>query len=155
KTKPTPYSWFTDDNGGQGLANGTAFIYQVKAVFQDAAGKQTEGAASTAVLAVPQMPILGGLYSYDIGTFTPGSTTLDNSGMLTISGSGNQIASLGDQFRFVAVQMSGSYALTAKILGKPTPGPGNTQTTIKAGVMIREGLDPGARMADMLLTSGQ
>jgi hypothetical protein len=152
--KLTPYAWFIDDNGGQGLANGTAFVYQVKAVFKDASGKLTEGAASPQVLAQPQDPILGGLYSMDIGTLTPGSTTLDTSGMLTITGSGNQIAALSDQFRFVATPMSGSFGIMAKIMGKPTPGPGNTQGAIKAGVMIRESLDPGARMADVLLTSG-
>jgi hypothetical protein len=152
--QPTLNGWFIDDNGGKGLTNGTHYVYQVKAVIKDASGSATEGASSSEVLAEPQVPILGGLYSYDIGTLTPGSTTLDNSGTLTITGSGNQIAALADQFRFVATPMSGAFSITAKILGKPMPGSGNTQTAIKAGVMVRESLDPGARMADMLLTSG-
>jgi regulation of enolase protein 1 (concanavalin A-like superfamily) len=150
----TPYSWFIDDNQGKGLPNGTGFVYQVKAVLQDASGKLSEGSTSSPVLAEPQLPILGGLTSYDIGTQTPGSTTLDNNGMLTISGSGNEIQGINDQFRFVTTPKSGDYTITAKILDRPSQGPGNTQTWIKAGVMIRESLDPGARMADVLLTQG-
>jgi hypothetical protein len=151
---PTPNGWLIDDNGGQGLANGVELVYQVKAVMKDASGSLSEGSTSAPVLALPQTPILGGLYSYDIGTSTPGSTALDNNGVLTISGSGNDIQGINDQFRFVATPMSGDYSITAKILDKPAPGPGNTSAWIKAGVMIRESLAPGSRMTDVFLTSG-
>ena len=94
------------------------------------------------------------LTSYDIGTQTIGSTVLDNSGVLTISGSGSDIQNISDGMRFVATPMIGDYTITAKVLDKPAPGPNNTQTWIKAGVMIRESLDPGAVMANMFLSSG-
>jgi hypothetical protein len=142
----------------EGLTNGTELVYQVKAVLQDSTGKMTEGATSPSVLALPQVPILGGLYSYDIGTLTPGSTTLDASNVLTITASGRDITGNGlnglDGFRFVATPMSGSYTITAKLLGKPAPGPNDTSTWLKAGVMIRESLEPGARMANVFLTNG-
>ena len=151
---PTPYTWFSDDNGGKGLTNGTELIYQVKAVLKDASGNLSEVLASQPVMTLPQVPILDGLYSYDIGTMTPGATTVDN-GVLTISGSGADIQNINDGMRFVATPVIGDYSITAKILDKPAQGPGNTQTWIKAGVMIRESLDPGAVMADMFLTQGQ
>jgi len=154
---PTPYSWFIDDNGGKGLANGTSLVYQVKAVLKDATGKTSEVLASQPVLAVPQTPIvLSGLpfQSYDIGTATPGATSLDASNVLTISGSGADIQGISDGMRFVATPMTGDYSITAKILDKPAPGTGNTSTWIKAGVMIRESLDPGSAMANMFLSNG-
>jgi len=133
----------------------------VKAVMKDASGNPTEGAASNPILAEPQVPIVVGpssspvaLASYDIGTQTVGSTTLDTKGVLTISGSGADIQGINDGMRFVATPMFGDYSITAKIMDKPAPGPNNTSTWIKAGVMIRDSLDPAAVMANMFLSSG-
>lgn len=160
--QPDPFAWFIDDNGGKGLASGTTYVYTVKAVMKDASGNLVEGATSSPVLAQPQVPVVVGpasapvaLTSYDIGTQTLGATMLDNSGVLTISGSGNDIQNISDGMRFVATPMTGDYSITAEILDKPAQGPGNTQTWIKAGVMIRDSLNPAAVMADMFLTQGQ
>jgi hypothetical protein len=154
---PTPYAWFIDDNGGKGLTNGTTLVYQVKAVLKDASGNTSEVLASQPVLAQPQTPIvINGLafQSYDIGTMTPGVTSLDANNVLTVSGSGGDIQNLSDGFRFVATPMTGDYTITAKILDKPAPDPNNTSTWIKAGVMIRQSLDSGSAMANMFLSNG-
>lgn len=50
--------------------------------------------------------------------------------------------------------MTGDYSVQAKLLEKPAPGPKNTSSWVKAGVMIRESLDPAAREAWMVSTSG-
>jgi regulation of enolase protein 1 (concanavalin A-like superfamily) len=159
--QPDPYSWFIDDNGGKGLTSGTTYVYQVKAVMKDSSGNPVEGAMSAPIFAEPQTPIVVGspsspvaLTSYDIGTQTVGSTMLDNSGVLTISGSGADIQGINDGMRFVGTPMTGDYSITAKIMGKPAPGPNDTSTWIKAGVMIRDSLNPGAVMANMFLSSG-
>jgi hypothetical protein len=59
-----------------------------------------------------------------------------------------------DDFRFVATPMAGNYSITAKILGKPEGSPANASSWVKAGVMIRESLDPGSRNALMMATAG-
>src|SRR5205807_91428 len=105
------------------------------------------------VLATPQVPI-GGLTSIDIGTTTPGTTALDNNGVLTITASGADIWNTTDSFRFVATAVSGDFSLSAKLLAKPAGGPKNTSTWVKAGVMVRESLDPGSREAYVVSTSG-
>ena len=66
--QPDQYTWFIDDNGGQGLPNGTHCLYSVRAVFQDTSGRFLEGAPSSEVVVTPQVPILGGFLAYDIGT---------------------------------------------------------------------------------------
>lgn len=78
--------------------------------------------------------------------------------MLEVTGSGSDIQQNGgqfDQFRFVGAAFSGDYSVSARILEKPSRGPGNNETWIKAGVMLRENLDPGARMMVAFLTQGQ
>lgn len=150
--EPTRNAWFIDN---QGLTNGTSYRYSVRPVVKDAAGALTEGPVSRSVLAEPQVPIAPGLFSYDLGTQTPGSTKLVGD-VLEIQGSGADIqqTAVFDQFRFVAMPVVGDYSVTAKILEKPTREEGSTQTWVKAGIMIRSSLDPGAAMATVFLTRG-
>jgi hypothetical protein len=147
---PVPYTWFIDQKD---LQNGTAYRYLVVGVLKDASGNASETAASMMVVAEPQVPIVPGWYSYDIGTETPGSTKVAN-GVLTLSGSGSDINNQADGFRYLATSVAGNYTLTAKLLEKPAGGPGNVNSWIKAGVMIRESLDASSRMANMWACPG-
>jgi hypothetical protein len=151
---PTPYAWFIDDNAGAGLPNGASLTYIVRAVFGEGA-TAFESMDSAPVLSEPQVPIAPGFRSFDIGTMTPGSTTLDQN-VLTITASGSDIGGQTDGFRFVAMARNEeNYTLSAKLLEKPTQGTGNDQAVAKAGVMIRESLDPASRHAMVEGTAGQ
>jgi hypothetical protein len=153
--QPTANGWYLDSS----VTNGTNYLYTVTAVTKSLADptQMLEGAPSAAVLATPQAPVqvaAGSLTSFDIGTTTPGTTALDNNGVLTITASGADIWNASDSFRLVGGGMTGDYSIQAKLLAKPAPGPKNTSTWVKAGVMIRESLDPAAREAWMVSTSG-
>jgi hypothetical protein len=151
---PTPYAWFVDDNAGSGLPNGASLLYIVRAVI-GTGSTAIESLDSAPVLSEPQVPIAPGFRSFDIGTLTPGSTTLDQ-GVLTITASGSDIAGQTDGFRFVAMARNEeNYTLTAKLQERPGQGPGNDQAVVKAGVMIRESLDPASRYAMVEGTAGQ
>jgi hypothetical protein len=150
--QPDPYGWFVDT----GLTNGTNYLYTITTVTLSKADNKTllEGTGAQA-LAEPQVPIPPGFVSRDITTLTPGSTTLAN-GVLTITASGADITDTGpDGFRFVSTPVSGDYTISAKLLAKPTPGPKNTETWVKAGVMIRASLDPSSAAGWVVGTTGQ
>jgi len=151
--QPDPYGWFVDT----GLTNGTNYIYSVSTVSTSLADptKTVESAPGTLsqVLATPQLPVAG-LTSIDIGTMTPGTTTMDDKGVLTITASGVDIWNASDSFRLAGTTATGDYSLTAKLIEKPSKGAGNTEAWVKAGVMIRESLDPAARAVMVAGTSG-
>jgi hypothetical protein len=150
--EPTPYGWFVDQGPeGKGLANGVAYRYTVRAVLENGEGEPVESAASEVVLGQPQVPIAPGFYSTDIGTLTPGSTKLE-SDVLTVTGSGQDIWNATDSFRFVAIPRFGDYRISAKLLEKPAAAEGNADPWAKAGLMIRESLDPGSRFGMALAT---
>jgi len=155
---PTPFTWFTDDNGGKGLTNGTTLIYQVKAVVKDSSGNMTEGPLSEEASATPQVPVNGSFTAYTIGTDFPGSVTTDSNNVITIKGSGQDIWDVTDQGTILAAPVLGNYMVTAKLLADPTGGdttgyPSNgpveagTPGDGKVGVIIREGLQSGSRYA--------
>jgi hypothetical protein len=154
-TMPTANGFVVDT----GVTNGTTYLYTLKSVVDltKVGGTMVESVTgSSQALAEPQVPIAG-LVSMDINTLNPGTTTLDTTGAkptLTITGSGTDIWDATDGFRFAATSMSGDYSLTAAVLSKPTAGAGNTSAWVKAGVMIRETLDPGSRDALVAASSG-
>ena len=66
-----------------------------------------------------------------------------------MSGGGADIWNAADQFRFAFKQLNGNGTLIAKVESVD-----NTDPWAKAGVMIRESLDPGARFAAVYATPG-
>jgi regulation of enolase protein 1 (concanavalin A-like superfamily) len=87
----------------------------------------------------------------DIGGPTQkGSADVGADGAWTIKGGGADIWNTEDQFFFVCQPIDGDVQITVKALGKPT----ETDEWAKAGLMIRETLEPGARHA-MLVTTPQ
>jgi hypothetical protein len=148
----TTYSWFVDlGPDGKGLTSGVSYRYTVRALVKNAAGEVIESLDSQVVLAEPQAPIPPGFYSYDLGTQTPGSTRLENN-VLTITASGRGIQDESDGIRFVAIPIFADATVNAKILEKPAAGAGNT-APVKAGVMLRESLDPGSPSGAVLATT--
>jgi hypothetical protein len=70
-------------------------------------------------------------------------------GTFTMTASGTDIWDSADEFRFAYKQLSGAGSITAKVLSVQ-----NTNAWAKAGVMIRETLDPGSKHALMDITPG-
>ncbi len=88
--------------------------------------------------------------SDDVGAVSPaGSDTFDGA-TYTLTGSGADIWGTTDAFHYVWTQMGGNFAITTRV--------GSVQDVdawTKAGVMIRESLDPGARHASLFATPGK
>ncbi|HLA84943.1 MAG TPA: dockerin type I domain-containing protein, partial [Thermoguttaceae bacterium] len=79
---------------------------------------------------------LAGSASYDDGTFT-------------VEGSGNNIYGTADEFYFVHQTLAGDGRITARVESLE-----NTAAYAKAGVMMRESLDAGAKNVAALVTVG-
>jgi hypothetical protein len=73
----------------------------------------------------------------------------ESAGTITMSGSGTDIWNTVDEFRFACKSLTGDGTMVAKV-----ESVGNTDPWAKAGVMIRESLDPGARFAAVYATPG-
>jgi len=67
----------------------------------------------------------------------------------SVSSAGTDIWNNGDEFRFAYKQLSGNGSITAKVDSLV-----NTNVWAKAGLMIRESLEPGARHAMCVITPG-
>jgi hypothetical protein len=74
---------------------------------------------------------------------------VESAGTITMSGGGTDIWNSTDEFRFAFKRLSGNGTLVAKVESIV-----NTDPWAKAGVMIRESLDPGARFAAVYATPG-
>jgi hypothetical protein len=70
-------------------------------------------------------------------------------GTYTMTASGTDIWDTADEFRYAFKQLSGAGSITAKVLSIQ-----NTNGWAKAGVMIRETLEPGSKHAFMDITPG-
>jgi hypothetical protein len=70
-------------------------------------------------------------------------------GTYTMTASGTDIWDTADEFRYAFKQLSGAGSITAKVLSVD-----NTNAWAKAGVMIRETLDPSSKHALMDITPG-
>ncbi len=84
----------------------------------------------------------------DIGHAGNAGLVVTNNGSFAVSGSGMDIWNNGDAFRFLYQSRTGDGYLTARVTSL-TP----SDVWAKAGVMIRESLDSGARNVYMALTA--
>ncbi|MGB2864808.1 MAG: LamG domain-containing protein, partial [Sedimentisphaerales bacterium] len=79
-----------------------------------------------------------------VGSFVEGPV-----GTYTITGSGSDIWGTSDEFHFAFKQLEGIGSITAKV-----ESVSDTNPWAKAGVMIRESLEPGSKHAIVCLTPG-
>jgi beta-glucanase (GH16 family) len=85
------------------------------------------------------------------GPGQPGFANYDTaSNTWTVAGGGADIWGTADQFHFASQYVTGDASLTGQVTGVQ-----NTNAWAKAGVMFRDGTDPGAPVADVLATPGQ
>jgi regulation of enolase protein 1 (concanavalin A-like superfamily) len=105
--------------------------------------------ATVSQVTVTPLSLRTGPQSADIGSPPiPGSTTYGQ-GVYTITASGTNIGGTSDQFRFVFQQVTGDVDISARVDSIQ-----GGSLSAKAGVMIRESLDPGARNAMALISAG-
>jgi hypothetical protein len=146
--EPINQNSFTDSS--EGLTNGSPALYAVAPVFKAADGTLTEG-AMTATLGTPIAPPPGLMGCGLVEGMSPGSASYDAAtGEITIRAAGGDIWDAADQGYFLQQPMEGNFQITARILSQPT----NTSGWAKAGPMIRESLDPGARATYLYATPG-
>jgi regulation of enolase protein 1 (concanavalin A-like superfamily) len=84
----------------------------------------------------------------DIGNVGAAGSFSPANGVFTVNGSGADIWNQADSFRYVFQAASGGCTLTARVLNIK-----NTDTWAKAGLMIRESLDPNSTYVALLVTS--
>ncbi|HEX6975332.1 MAG TPA: phospholipase D-like domain-containing protein [Vicinamibacterales bacterium] len=86
----------------------------------------------------------------DVGAVgVPGSAS-EAGGAFTVDGNGADIWGTADAFHFVYRTLAGDGTVVARVASLQ-----NTDAWTKAGVMIRESLDPGSRHALMLVSAGK
>ena len=124
-------NYFVDTN----VAAGTLYYYVASAV--DAAGQSVNSSEASASLAGPPS---SQWLTEDVGAVgAVGSFNLSGS-RFTVQGSGSDIWNSADEFRYVFQALKGDCSITARVLNLQ-----NTASWAKAGLMIRETLDPASK----------
>lgn len=87
----------------------------------------------------------------DIGSpGVPGYADDDpTTGTWTVAGGGSDISNTADQFHFASENLAGDGSIVARVTAVQ-----DTDPWAKAGVMVRDGVDPGAAFADVMATPG-
>lgn len=80
----------------------------------------------------------------------PGGFVEDPEGTYTLTGAGTDVWGTADEFRFAYKQLSGDGEITARVIDVGT----GSNSWAKAGVMIRETLDPSSKHMIMAMTGG-
>ncbi len=132
-------STYTDSSGVQ---SGVTYYYKVRAV--NAIGRS----AFSNVITVQAIVGISGVWAdADVGApGAMGGVSFANN-TLTVSGSGADVGESDDQFNFVYQPLTGNGTIVAKVLTQ-----GNTNASAKAGVMIRNSLDPASAYAFAMVT---
>jgi regulation of enolase protein 1 (concanavalin A-like superfamily) len=149
---------FTDNT--EGLVNNQSYTYLVSSLIKGADGTPVEGDR----VAIQTGPVVlnpptgftntsinedsGGL----LGTCSQlGASFIPETGEIVIRGSGADIWNAADEFNFTHQEVEGNFRVTVTALTRPS----NTNEWAKAGLMIREGIDAGARDAYLVLSANQ
>lgn len=97
------------------------------------------------ILADPILPI--GWSSADIGAVAARGRAAVDDGTWTVEGSGADIWSTADEFRYVYVPTGPQFTFTARVASIE-----NLDQWVKAGIMVREDLAPGSRHVSLFAT---
>jgi hypothetical protein len=95
----------------------------------------------------PRSTLPAGFGHGDVGAVGVAGNAGFSQGTFTVSGSGTDISGTADAFQFVYETLSGDGTIVARVAGLA-----NTDPSAKAGVMIRETMDPSSMFADMVVT---
>jgi hypothetical protein len=130
---------FTDNS--EGLANGTPATYAVAAIVPGADGNPAEGplVALTATPVAAPAGLMG--CSINEGLMSGGAAFDPATGEITLRGTGLFVFDTFDQLYFLSQPVEGDAQNTVQARTRPTL----SHDWARAGLMIRESLDPGAR----------
>jgi hypothetical protein len=119
-----------------GVTNGTAYIYNVKAVYKDAAGKLAEGLPSQDVPATAaKLPGPFALVTLDTNNL--GTATVDANNIMTIRASGQDIWDDRTEGTFLVAPVAGDFRITVKLTERPKlEDPDNGDPAAKVGLVI-------------------
>jgi hypothetical protein len=124
------------------VANGTAYYYVISAIKSGA-----ETAESKELIAIPTAGLPSPWATKDVGSVATAGGASYASSTFSVLGSGADIGNAADAFRFVYQSGNGDCSVVAKVLTVQ-----NTDPSAKAGVMIRETLNPESKNAFVALT---
>jgi len=128
--------------------NVAAGSYSLTAVATDNGGATTTSTAIAITVNVSSLP--SGWADSDIGAVPfPGSASY-SSGTFTVTGSGADIWGTADAFHYAYRPMTGDGTIIARVATVQ-----NVATWVKAGVMIRETLNPGSTHAFILVSAAK
>jgi hypothetical protein len=126
---------------GPGLENGQPVRYAVAPVIRGPAGKAVEGQRATVQATPVGAPAGWEGASFNEGTRGGSAVIQPATGEIRIRGAGSDIWDEADGGFFLSRPITGDFVVTVKRLSGPTA----THEHAKAGLMIREALDPAAR----------
>src|SRR5262249_47723622 len=131
-------------------SNVSAGTYSLTAVATDNGGAITTSGAVSITVNNPSSTLPPGWADSDIGAVPfPGSATF-SSGTFTITGSGADIWGSADAFHYAYRTLTGNGTMIARVASVQ-----NVASWVKAGVMIRETLDPGSTHAFILVSAAK
>lgn len=135
-----------------GLSCSTPYLYRIQTVCSDGTSAYSaSGSFTTLACDINCDPLPTRWSTQDIGDIgVPGSACYNSAtGVFELKGSGTDIWDTEDQFRFAYKTLVGNGEIKARALDLDATNPWN-----KAGIMIRESLDPASRHVFIALTSG-
>jgi regulation of enolase protein 1 (concanavalin A-like superfamily) len=132
---------------GPGLTDGTPVRYLIEPLFRESGGSLVKG-PRVVVQATPTTLPPDWFGCSIMEGASPGAAIFDaNTGTVRLRGSGGGILGLQDEMHFLCHEVSGSTVqITTRMLTRPS------SVTGRAGLMIRESLEPGARNVVLLQT---
>jgi hypothetical protein len=101
-----------------GVVNGVAYLYNVKAVYKDAAGMLKESPASPDVAATAAK-LSAPFALYTLGTPNRGTATVDANNVMTIRASGQDIWAERAEGMFLLAPVTGDFRITVKVTERP------------------------------------
>ncbi len=132
--------------GGATVIGGTTYYYVVSAL--DMGGESTNSAEASVT---PAVAVPGPWLTQDIGAGGVAGGASFSNGIFTVAGCGADIWSPSDQFRFVQLAATNNCTIIARVTSASVE---DINPWSKAGVMIRDSLDPGAANAFIGVTPG-
>jgi phosphatidylserine/phosphatidylglycerophosphate/cardiolipin synthase-like enzyme/regulation of enolase protein 1 (concanavalin A-like superfamily) len=143
QTAPYAFTWSNVPPG----------TYRLTAVATDDGGASTTSSAVSVTVngEPPPTGLPAGWLNGDVGGPALAGSAGSSGGAFSVTGSGADVWGSFDQFHYAYRALSGNGTITARVTSVPT----NVHAWVKAGVMIRESLDPGSPHAFMLVSAAK
>jgi hypothetical protein len=125
--------------------------YSLTAVATDNAGAATTSSAVSVTINDPPAGLPAGWADADIGAVPFAGSAGSTGGTFSVTGSGTDVWGTADAFHYAYRALTGDGTIVARVASVQQ----NVNAWVKAGVMIRETLDPGSAHAFMLVSASK